>query len=64
MIVFFLSFHISIRFIICQLKEVNKEKKITANTVALKTCVPGEGTQEKDRFFFCLQKKEWNYLLA
>ena len=43
----------------CRLKGMNKvKKKNTANTIALKTRVPGEGTQESRQLFF-LQKKEW-----
>ena len=32
--------------------------KITANTVALKTRVPGVGTQKSRQIFFC-RRKEW-----
>ena len=32
-------------------------KKITTNTIALKTRVPVEGTQESRQIFLCLQKK-------
>ena len=39
-----------------------KKKKKYSNTAALKTRVPGEGTQES-RHFFC-RKKEVNYLLV
>ena len=41
-----------------------RQKKITANTVALKIRVPGGvgGTQESRLFFFS-EKKELNYLL-
>ena len=35
---------------------MNKAKKITANTVALKTCVPGEGTQDSRQIFFSEKK--------
>ena len=34
------------------MKGDEKGKKITANTIALKTRVPGEGTQESRHFFF------------
>ena len=39
---------------------MNKVKKIAVNTIALKTRVPGEGTQESKQFgagFFFYRKK-------
>ena len=37
---------------------MNKVKKITANTIALKTRVPGEGTQESRHFILFAEKRD------